>query len=90
MQVEQKVLKVDPASELGQALEQATETGGTLLVDTGDDQYTLSVQRSGDDEVYDPAEDSLFQLIGLLDTAEPTDIARFKDQYLAEAYDPRG
>ena len=32
------------------------------------------------------ADDPLWQIIGIGSSAEPTDIAKFKDQYLAEAY----
>src|SRR5688572_16734945 len=37
----------------------------------------------------DPADDPLLGIIGMLDTGEPTEIARFKDQYIADAIDPR-
>jgi hypothetical protein len=37
----------------------------------------------------EPADDPLLGIIGMLDTGEPTEIARFKDQYLADAVDRR-
>ena len=38
----------------------------------------------------DPLDDPIMRLAGLLDGGPPTDIARFKDEYIADAIDHRG
>lgn len=83
-------LTVRPDSELGRVLRRAVDAGEPVIVDTGDAVYELDVSCSastGASVAEEP--DALLGIIGIGASAEPTNIARDKDAYLAETLDPR-
>ena len=90
MMIEPVAIKVDPEGELGQALR---EWGSAVVLDVEGVRFRVSRDRVLNDleEVvdvlpYDPKDpDPLLRIIGTLDTGEPTDIARYKDQYIADS-----
>ncbi|MGH2558438.1 MAG: hypothetical protein ACRDJH_05180 [Thermomicrobiales bacterium] len=86
-----KTIQVEPGSQLDQLLEEAVEA--TILIEKAGMRYRLdrvdAPMPSGAAPRHGPAiaprDDPLLGLIGILDEGEPTDIARFKDRYLADA-----
>jgi hypothetical protein len=82
------VFQAPPGTDLARYLDQAGDEG---VIQTERGRYRVSrldeVGRSKRPRrVPDPA---LRQLMGLIDEGEPTDIARHKDEYLAEAAEHR-
>jgi hypothetical protein len=80
-----RVISVPPDSELTQALVDAANSEVPVSVDIGGVTYMVDVHHSV--EVRQPlAEgDALLEIVGMTESSEPTDIARYKDRYLAEA-----
>lgn len=65
-----------------------------MLVDTGEEVIEIrdistrpAVREDDASAVEEP--DAILELIGMLESREPSNIAEFKDQYLADAIDPR-
>jgi hypothetical protein len=85
-------LTVRPESDLSLVLRQAVAAGEPVIVDTGEAVYELDVFPATDPDaaVSDGTEpDAILGIIGIGSSEEPTTIARDKDRYLAEAFDPR-
>ena len=85
------VVYISSESELGQKLRDAAEDGEPIVIDTDDAQYEVEVHLRWDvEDSGEPSEpDAILELIGILESREPSNIAEFKDQYLADAIDPR-
>lgn len=96
MPVQTKTIQVEPGSELDQILEEANEA--VILLEKAGMRYRLDrVDAPGPAgaatrrrAAAQPHDDPLLGLIGILDEGAPTDVARFKDRYLADAADRRG
>ncbi len=94
MPAQPKTVQIEAASELGQLLEEAAETA--IIFESNGARYRVNrvdapapadgVPRSR--KRLEP--ERVLNIIGLGQSAEESDIARFKDQYLAEAADHRG
>lgn len=85
-------LTVRPESELSLVLRQAVAAGEPVIVDAGEAVYELDVVPAMEPEAIaaDSTEpDAILGIIGIGSSKEPTTIARDKDRYLAEAFDPR-
>ena len=85
-------LTVRPESELSVALRQAVAAGEPVVVDTGVGVYELDVVPAPEREhaaTHDQQPDAILGIIGIGSSQEPTNIARDKDRYLAQAFDPR-
>jgi hypothetical protein len=85
-------LTTGPESELGLGLRQAVAGGETVIVDAGDAVYELDVQTASANHLIvteDDEPDAILGIIGLGSSTEAMSIARDKDRYLAEAFDPR-
>jgi hypothetical protein len=86
-----KVVHISPDSELVLALRRAAVDREPVLVDTGEQVFEIGVVSSRpvvtDEDADEP--DAILNLIDIVDTSEPSDIARYKDQYLADAINPR-
>lgn len=92
MATSRKHLNVEPDSELSVVLRQAAVAGEPVFVDTGETVYELDVfpaPELGDVVAESTEPDAILGIIGIGSSAEPTDIARDKDRYLAESFDPR-
>jgi hypothetical protein len=91
MAAEQEQILISPDSELGIALKRASVRHEPIAIRIGDESFELDVfEAPVDAESADSSEpDSILSIIGIAASAEPSDIARFKDEYLADAYDYR-
>ena len=89
MAAEHKPIHVRPDSELALVVRSAV-TDGPILVELDEGVYELEVRPAPANTQADeaPQQDRLFNIIGLSQSGEPSDIARHKDEYLAEAYTP--
>jgi hypothetical protein len=85
------VVYISSESELAQKLRDAAEDGEAIIIDTDDVQYEVEVHIRWSAEHPDTSgeQDSILELMGIADSGEPSNIARFKDQYIADAIDPR-
>jgi hypothetical protein len=88
------VLHLSPDDDLVLALKRAARDHQLVLVNTGDEVIEISAvsTRPAEDDVdHCEAEepDAILELIGILESSEPSNIAEFKDQYIADAIDPR-
>ena len=88
------VLHLSPDDELVVVLKRAARDHNLVIVDTGEEVIEIgSVStRPADDEqaeIDDEEPDAMLELIGILESREPSNIAECKDQYLADAIDPR-
>jgi hypothetical protein len=90
MAAEHKPIHVQPDSELALVVRSAV-TDGPVLLELDENVYELEIRPAAmhSQPGEESRRDSLFNIIGLSQTGEPTDIARHKDEYLAEAYTPR-
>jgi hypothetical protein len=86
---ERRTIKARPRSELALVVRRAAAAGEPILIDTGDIVYVVEVHPASATDAAGVQRDTLFKLVGVADGDEPTDIARYKDEYLAEAYEPR-
>jgi transcriptional regulator with XRE-family HTH domain len=84
-------IQASASGELGCVLSRAVAIGEPIFVDTGEALYELEVQTVARSDFVDGdvEPDALLGIIGMVSSAEPTNIARDKDAYLAEAFDPR-
>ena len=85
------VVYISSESELGQTLREAAAIGEPIVIDTDDAQYEIDIHVRWDAEnprVPDEP-DVILGIIGIGASAEPSNIARYKDQYIADAIDPR-
>ena len=94
MAAQSNVLHLSPDDELVVVLKLAARDHNLVIVDTGEEVIEIgSVStRPADgerDENEDEEPDAILELIGILESREPSNIAEFKDQYLADAIDPR-
>lgn len=76
------------------ALKRAARDHQLVLVNTGEEVIAIgavstrpAVDDADEKESEEP--DAILELIGMLESREPSNIAEFKDQYLADAIDPR-
>lgn len=90
----QKTIQIEPDSEIGKLLEEAAESA--LILQSNGTRYRVnrvkprpSTDGARRRRKLDPKDDPLLGILGLIDEGEPTDIARFKDQYIADAVDRR-
>jgi len=89
----QKTIQIEPDSEIGKLLEEAAES--SLILQANGTRYRVNRVEAAPwnnrrrRQSTDPKDDTLFRIFGILDEGEPTDIARFKDQYIADAVDRR-
>lgn len=89
------LIKLDPDSELAHALDHAH---ALVILDYEGVRYRLSRDEvsvhndsdAGQPTLTDAADDPILGMIGMWDEGEPTNIARFKDQYIADAAEHRG
>ncbi|HUG13526.1 MAG TPA: hypothetical protein VMM78_00795 [Thermomicrobiales bacterium] len=84
-------LRIAPDSDLAQLLRECAESGESLLIDTGDRVYQVTVRatmpRIPDTIDGSVKPDAVLGIIGIGASEEPTDISRHKRAYLAEAFD---
>jgi hypothetical protein len=85
------VVYIGSESELCQVLREAAAKGEAVVVDTDDAQYEIDVVVRWDAEQATTPDqpDSILSIIGIGSSGEPSDIDRFKDEYIADAIDPR-
>jgi hypothetical protein len=86
-----RVIYISSESELGQVLREAAAANEPIVIDTDDAQYEIDIYVRWDAELPPSTDepDAILGIIGIGASAEPTDIARYKDQYIADAIDPR-
>ena len=91
MAAEQKPILISPESELGAALKRASVQHEPILVLVGDESFEVDVFETHTvaAPLDAPEPDSILSIIGIATSAEPSDIARYKDEYVADAYDYR-
>lgn len=91
MAAEQEQIFIRPDSELGIALKRASVRHEPIAIRIGDESYEVDVFKAHVDvePTASSEPDSILGIIGIASSAEPSDIARFKDEYLADAYDYR-
>ncbi len=89
---------IQSVPELVQLVEQLRETGETgVITHNGEDVAVLSptkrptsaTKRRRKTGVI-KRDDSLWRIVGIAESAEPTDVAKHKHEYLAEAYANHG
>lgn len=84
---------LSPDDELVIALKRAARDHQLVLVNTGEEVIEIgavSTRPAAGEDAGDAEEpDAILELIGMLESREPSNIARFKDEYLADAIDPR-
>jgi len=88
------VIRLPPDDDVVIALKRAAKDHQLVIVQTGEDVIeigSVSMHPAGDESDLDNLDepDAILELIGILDSKEPSNIAEFKDQYLADAIDPR-
>ena len=85
------VVYISSESELGRALREAAAAGEPIVIDTDDAQYDIhiSVRRDAERPRTTDEPDAILGIIGILESAEPSNVAHYKDQYIADAIDPR-
>jgi hypothetical protein len=89
MAAERHPITITSMSELRLVLKRAADEGETVLIDTGETLYELDVLAVSPGVHHrDESRDSLLSIFGILDEGDETDIARFKDQYIADAIAP--
>lgn len=91
MAAEQEHILISPDSELGIALKRASVQHEPIAIRVGDESYEIDVFEThvNAEPSASSEPDSILSIIGIAESAEPSDIARFKDEYLADAYDYR-
>jgi hypothetical protein len=88
-------IEIDPDSEIGAALQRAAANGEPLRLTMGTITYLLvdaqpdtlledDRSRASERRLVDEP-DAILSLIGIAGTGEPTDIARHKREYIADA-----
>jgi hypothetical protein len=85
-------LKLPTDDDIARLIQAAGESGEPLLVDIGDTVYELDVNAiiaDVDDDLDSGQPDAILGIIGIGASAEPTDVARRKHEYLADAFDTR-
>lgn len=79
--------------ELARVVEVARRSGRDVTLVRGGEEVAVITPigfiEPGDEASADDEPDSILNLIGIGDSGEPTNIARFKDEYLAEAYETK-
>ncbi|HEX5164769.1 MAG TPA: hypothetical protein VFV93_05180 [Thermomicrobiales bacterium] len=82
---------INSESELAQTLRKAAASGESIIIETDDAQYEIDIRVRWDAENADASDepDAILELIGIVESREPSNIAEFKDQYIADAIDPR-
>lgn len=94
MSTEVQPIDITESSELLDLAEEVRRSGVTRLLKRGDQDLALLTPVTPPREVQRrrrPAGDkcdALLNIIGIGESAEPTDIARHEGEYLAEAYTP--
>jgi hypothetical protein len=85
------VVHISSESELAQTLREAAATGQPIIIDTDDAQYDIDIYVRWDAEHSGAPDesDAILGLIGIAASSEPSNIALYKDQYIADAIDPR-
>lgn len=87
-----KRIKVSPEDELALLIKAAIASGEPIIVDTGEAEYPLHVgsQKKPRRRLVHgkptSEEDPLWNIVGIARSGGPTDVARNKHKYLAEAY----
>ena len=81
-------ITIDSTSDLARLIRAIAAQREPLLVDIGDEGYELRV-RVRRATTNSPEQDSFFNIIGISTEGEPTDIARDKRAYVADAVMPR-
>ncbi|MBA2276409.1 MAG: hypothetical protein H0W06_01485 [Chloroflexia bacterium] len=88
----QKTIQIEPGSEVSKLLEEAAESA--LILQANGTRYRVnridprpSTNGARRRRRTAPKDDPLLGILGIFDEGEPTDIARFKDQYIADAVD---
>lgn len=93
MAANRTAIYIDPRSELADALRCADASDGIVLIDTGDLLFEVEVLNARDAREaagYRPGvRDSILNLAGIGESKEPSDIERFKDEYLADVRLPK-
>jgi hypothetical protein len=75
---------------LGEVLRDAAASGEAISVEAGEELFELDVLPVPRAFIEtDEESDAILGIIGILDEGEPTDIARFKDRYIADAIERR-
>ncbi len=82
--------------ELARVVDVARRSGTNVILMRGGEEVAVITpigfdESDADDRsaAADDEPDSILNIIGIADAGEPTDIARYKDAYLAEAYLPK-
>ena len=90
MAAERKPLHIRSEQDFNQLVRDAASSG-PVLVEIDNTLYEIEAYPVAEeiDDGIAPERDSLFNIIGMGSSDEPTDIERYKDEYLAEAYDRR-
>ena len=94
MAAEPTILHLSPDDDLVIAVKRVAKDRELVIVETGEEIIEISLvstRAAGDEtrEVDGEEPDAILKLIGILDSNEPSNIAELKDQYIAEAINPR-
>jgi hypothetical protein len=88
MAASRTAIYINPKSELADALRCAETTGEKVYIDTGDLVFGIVVMTAQDAREaagYRPGERNAFlDIAGIGESKEPSDVERFKDDYLAD------
>jgi hypothetical protein len=91
MSTEPRPIDITDSVELLELVEEVRRSGVELLLKRGEQDLALLVPVTPHQEVQARAgedRDALLNIIAIGESAEPTDIARDEQEYLAEAYAP--
>lgn len=93
MSKQQETIQIEPDSEIGKLLEEAAESSLILQVNGTRYRVNRAKPRPSTDDArrrkrLEP--ERVLNIIGLGESAEGSNVAHFKDQYIADAADHRG
>lgn len=84
-------IDISSSPELSRLVDEVEQSGVGRLLKRGDESVAIvqPFRQRGSRRRYRPEDDPLLGIIGMLDDGPPTDIATFKDEYLADAIERR-
>jgi len=93
----EKLVPVDVSSspELSRLVDEIQQSGVGRLLQSGDEPVAVIQPLAKNGKAkrqrrrYDPEQDPLLEIIGMFDSGAHSDIAKLKDQYIADAILPR-
>lgn len=84
-------IDISSSPDLSRLADEVEKSGVGRLLKRGDEPVAIvqPIHGRGSRRRYRPEDDPLLDIIGMLDSGPPTDVATFKDQYLGDAIEQR-